>query len=107
MSIHSLPHMTRFEAQSPMGHMIVSEYNAMKQSFEGHVIDKESGLKYPLSAEILDGIEAALRADEAVKAAGEVGDDWQRTLSDIKAKQSEYLRRLVGQAADFLVIDAH
>lgn len=96
----------RYEATSPMGHMIVSEYNLLKQSFEGHVIDKESGLKYPLSDEILDGIDAALRAESAIVTAPDA-DDWQRTLSDIKAKQSDYLRRLVGQAADFLILKTH
>lgn len=106
MTIAAQPVVTHFEAQSPMGHQIISEYNTLKQSFEGHVVDKDSGLKYPLSDEILDGIEAALRAESAVKVSDDA-DDWQRTLSDIKAKQSDYLRRLVGQAADFLVLKAH
>lgn len=108
MSVHSLekPSTNRYEALSPMGHTIVSEYNTLKQGYEGHVVDKDSGLKYPLSEEILDGIEAALRAESAIVTSPNA-DDWQRTLSEIKAKQSDYLRRLVGQAADFLILKTH
>ncbi len=94
----------RFEVISPMGHQVLSEFNAAKQSFEGYVIDKNSGLKYALSDEILEGIEATLRAESFASGAPQEADDWTKTLQEIKNKQAMYLRKLVGQAADFLVI---
>lgn len=94
----------RFETKSPMGHLVLCEYNPLKQAYEGHVIDGNSGLKYPLSDEILDGIEAAMRAETAQRQVSDHDDDWSKSLLDIKQKQALYLRKLVGQAADFLVI---
>ena len=94
-----------FEVQSPMGHLVTCSFNEAKQRYEGHVLDASSGLKYPLTDEILDGIDATLRAEATTGSpASEDDDDWSRSLRDIKHKQALYLRRLVGQAADFLVI---
>lgn len=102
--LNSVNKIKTFEIESPMGHLVTCTYSDAKQSYEGYVLDKNSGLKYPLTEEILEGIDAALRAEATVSNKVDKEDDWSRSLSEIKHKQAEYLRRLVGQAADFLVV---
>lgn len=91
-----------FELQTPMGNKVSTSCDNTKRVVEGFVIDKDTGEKYQLSDEILDGIEAARKA-EAIANGHDNESDWQKSLKDVKQKQSEYLYRLIGQAADFLV----